>query len=601
MSTLSEFFKRQRVRWRARSIPRSHQLRRALADHVARDGFEIGDYSIGAPTIRTFGDGARLKVGKYSSIAAGVTFLLGGHHRTDTVTTYPLGLAVRALGPDDRTFSRGDIVVGSDVWIAANATILSGVTIGDGAVVGAGAVVIDNVPPYALVFGNPARIMRKRFSDETIAALLELRWWDLDDTQVQELRPLLQGDDVPAFIAAVRKIRGLPPAREPCAATTHRKSVPGASQDARRARVIALIRDELPAFSDADLDTPLAKLALDSFALLTLRTRLEQSFATTIDDAAWTAVITPADVVRILAGLARRAAGIAPSPDEAPPALAASPARAVALASAGECRVYDLNMPQMALGGLSESWLLKEVGDVHWSVITRGLGMKSSLLSDAEGNRLYATFTRVCLSSTAPLSAYRENETITIDAKSSRYGAGMFFSDAAVRGDGRSALVRVMSSFSKYGQAGANTSLLKGQPEIPETCAIPNHGELPEFGQEYRARRAGAPATPVFECQYEIIPPHDINGVGLLYFAAYPIINDICAGRFAGASFAREFSTQRRDVFYFANSDPDEKLIYRIHRWDADDDTIEMEASLSRQSDGVTMASIVTGKTRVAS
>src|SRR5262249_15111843 len=145
----------------------------------------------------------------------------------------------------------------------------------------------------------------------------------------------------------------------------------------------------------------------------------------------------------------------------------------------------------------------------------------------------------------------------------------------------------------------ANTSLLKGQPEIPRACAIPDHAALPEFGQEYRTRRAGAPATPIFECQYEIIPPHDINGVGLLYFAAYAMINDICAVRFAGASFPREFSTQRGDVFYYANSDPDETLVYRIHRWDTGDDTVEMEASLSRKSDGVTMASIVTEKKRV--
>jgi len=256
-------------------------------------------------------------------------------------------------------------------------------------------------------------------------------------------------------------------------------------------------------------------------------------------------------------------------------------------------------MPQMALGGLSESWLLKEVGDVHWSVITRGLGMKSSRLTDAGGNRLYATFTRVQLSSTAPLAAYAENETIIIDAKTSRYGAGMFFSDAAVQGDGRSAQVRVMSSFSKYGEAGANTSLLKGQPQIPDDCAIPDHADLPQFGHAYRSQRASALAAPLFECQYEIIPPHDINGVGLLYFAAYPMINDICAARYAGPAFARDFSTQHRDVFYFANSDPDETLIYRIHRWSADDDAVEMEASLSRKSDGVTMAAIVTGKKRV--
>jgi len=602
MSTLSEFLKRQRVRWHARTIPRGHQLRRALAYYVARHGFEIGDYSIGSPTIRTFDDSSRLKVGRYCSIAAGVTFILGGHHRTDTVTTFPLGLPVRALGPDDRTFSRGDVVVGSDVWIAASATILSGVTIGDGAVVGAGAVVIHDVPPYAMVFGNPARVMRKRFSDETVAALTELRWWELDAAQVQDLRPLLQGDDVQAFIAAIRKIKGLPPV-EPISTLAVRTHAADASPEAWRAGVIAAIRTELPAFSDADLETPFLRLAVDSFAMLTLRTRLEQSFAATIDDTAWTSVVTPGDVVRILARMERSAVtSIEQFREEPAPYLAeASSVRAVSLAPAGERRIYDLNMPQMALGGLSESWLLKEVGDVHWSVITRGLGTKSSRLTDAGGSRLYATFTRVRLSSTAPLAAYAENESLTIDAKSARYGAGMFFSDAAVQGEGRSALVRVMSSFSKYGEAGANTSLLKGQPEIPDACAIPDYPDLPEFGQEYPARRAGALPAPLFECQYEIIPPHDINGVGLLYFAAYPIINDICAARFAGPSFAREFSTQHRDVFYFANSDPDETLVYRIHRWRADDDAIEIEASLSRKSDGVTMASMVTGKRRVGS
>jgi probable biosynthetic protein (TIGR04098 family) len=608
MSTLSEFWKRQRVRWHARSVPRRHQLRRRLAYYVARHGFEIGDYSIGAPAIRTFGDTARLKVGRYCSIAAGATFILGGHHRTDTVTTFPLGLAFGALRREEFPTSRGDIVVGSDVWIAANATILSGITIGDGAIVGAGAVVIHDVPPYALVFGNPARVLRKRFPDKTIATLLELRWWELDAAQVQELRPLLQSDDISGFVAACRKMKGLPPAREETVAATERNDTPEILHGTAAARVVALIRTELPAFSEDDLDTPFTRLAMDSFAMLALRTKLEQSLAAAIDDDWWQSVITPADVVRILARMECRSASRIEQHasreernrylGERPPGPPA--ARTVSAEPASEQRIYDVNMPQMALGGLSESWLLKEVGDIHWSLITRGLGLPSSRLTDADGNRLYATFTRVQLSSTVPLAVYAENETVTIDAKSSRYGAGMFFSDAAVKGEGRSALVRVMSSFSKYGEAGANTSLLKGQPEIPVRCAIPDHADLPEFAHEYRARRAREQAPPRFECQYEIIPPHDINGVGLLYFAAYPIINDICAMRFAGSAFARDFSTQHRDVFYFANSDPDETLIYRIHDWHADDAVVEMEASLSRKSDGALMACIVTAKRRVS-
>jgi probable biosynthetic protein (TIGR04098 family) len=604
MSSLSELWKRQRARWHARSIPRRHQLRRALAYYVARHGFEIGDYSIGAPTIRSFGDGARLKVGRYCSIAVGTTFILGGHHRTDAVTSFPLGLAFDALRREEFPTSRGDIVVGSDVWVAGNATILSGVTIGDGAVVGAGAVVIQDVPPYAVVFGNPARLVRKRFPDEIIMALMELRWWELDAAQVRALRPLLQSDDIAGFIAACRAVRGLAPAATE-AAPTQRGATPDVAERAPSERLIELIRTELPAFSAADLDTPFARLGADSFAVLILRTRIEQSFATVIDDDSWGSVGTPGDVARILAATAPHVAGSGGQNSVTERAGTdadrggSTPSRAVSTGPACEERVYDLNMPQMALGGLSESWLLKEVGDIHWSLITRALGQQSSRLSDAGGNRLYATFTRVQLRSTAPLAAYAENETIAIKAKGSRYGAAMFFSDAALSGDGRSALVRVMSSFSKYGEAGANTSLLKGQPEIPAGCAIPEHAELPEFAHEYRARRACEPPSAIFECRYDIIPPHDINGVGLIYFAAYPMINDLCAMRFAGAAFPREFSTHHRDVFYFANSDPDETLIYRIHRWDAASDGVDMEASLSRHSDGVLMARIVTGKRRV--
>src|SRR5262249_1878002 len=153
--------------------------------------------------------------------------------------------------------------------------------------------------------------------------------------------------------------------------------------------------------------------------------------------------------------------------------------------------------------------------------------------------------------------------------------------------------------FSKYGEAGANTSLLKGQPEIPNGCEIPVLADLPDAAQGYRARRAESFAAPLFECEYDILPAHDINGVGLLYFAAYPMINDICAARYAGRDLAIRFSTRSRDVFYFANSDPSETLIYRIHRWNADDNRIEMEGTLSRKSDGVAMASIVTTKERV--
>jgi probable biosynthetic protein (TIGR04098 family) len=585
MSTLSEFWRKQRDRWYRRGIDRAHALRRHLAYQVARHGFEIGDYSMGAPTIRMYNP-SRLKVGKYCNIAAGVTLILGGDHPTDSVTTYLSGKAFGSPRFAKPTRSRGDILIGSDVWIAANATIASGVTIGDGAVVGVGSVVIHDVPAYAVVFGNPARVVSRRFSDGIIEALLALRWWDLRNEEVQSLRPLLQGKDVELFVRECRKLKGLPcPDAAPVDSTEPKRTagaaVAGTADDPACARVVAPIRNELPTFSSSDLDRPFDQLGIDSFGMLTLRTELEQSFATTIDDQSWTTVVTPADLVRIVSASEARDGDAIPA---APAALQ---------------RIYNLNMPQMALGGLSESWLFKEVGDLHWSLITDGLRMPSSRLADALGDRLYATFTRFQLDSTAPLASYGENETLTIDARASRYGAGLFFSDTTVQGDGRSARLHLMSSFAKYGEAGANTSLLKGQPAIPSGCAIPLLPDLPEFGREYRAKRAEALAAPTFECEYEIVPSHDINGVGLLYFAAYPIIMDICMMRYAGRAFAIDFSTRRRDIFYFANSDADETLIYRIHRWRADEQRLEMEGSLCRKSDGVLMAYAVTSKDRI--
>src|SRR5262249_43293005 len=160
---------------------------------------------------------------------------------------------------------------------------------------------------------------------------------------------------------------------------------------------------------------------------------------------------------------------------------------------------------------------------------------------------------------------FGENEALDLDLSMARHGAGIFFSEAAVKGATGSIAATLMSTFSKFGQSASNMSLLKGLPEIPSDFAIPVLPEFSEFGQDYRTRRSQLLPPAIFECEYDIIPPHDINGVGLLYFAAYPIINDICAARHAGRSLMIEFSTVRRDVFYFGNSNPDEILLYRLH------------------------------------
>jgi len=139
------------------------------------------------PKVLHFGTYApRLTIGSFCSIAGQVEFILDAEHRTDWVTTYPIRirLGLEGAGQDGHPATRGDIEVGNDVWIGLGATILSGVTIGDGAVIGAHAVVAKDVPPYSVAVGNPARVIRRRFSDEQVEALRRIRWWEWPDEVV---------------------------------------------------------------------------------------------------------------------------------------------------------------------------------------------------------------------------------------------------------------------------------------------------------------------------------------------------------------------------------------------------------------------------------
>ena len=165
----------------------------------------MGRYSYGNPRVRTFvGDSSRVLIGSFVSIADGVEFIPGGNHRVDWVSTYPFRWNFKLPGAleDGHPASKGDIVVGNDVWLGTGARILSGVTIGDGAVVGAGAVVSRDVRPYSIVVGNPAREASRRFDDEQVEALQRIRWWDWPLPRILERVPLLCSADVSALIAA---------------------------------------------------------------------------------------------------------------------------------------------------------------------------------------------------------------------------------------------------------------------------------------------------------------------------------------------------------------------------------------------------------------
>lgn len=136
-------------------------------------------------------NGDSLRIGKFCSIACGAKFLFASaNHTQASVSTYPFPIFFEEWDLDigDVTSAwdhKGDIVIGNDVWIGYEAVVMAGVTIGDGAIIGARAVVTKDVPPYTIVGGVPARKIRRRFSDNVIARLLELKWWDWPAEQIQ--------------------------------------------------------------------------------------------------------------------------------------------------------------------------------------------------------------------------------------------------------------------------------------------------------------------------------------------------------------------------------------------------------------------------------
>ena len=178
-------------------------------DPVDPTGFERNNVLFNYPE---FGD--RLIIGKFCSIASGVRFIMGpANHRISSVTTYPFqvfgGIWSEKAPPHlSQLPFKGDTVVGNDVWIGRESVILPGVHIGDGAIIAACSVVTKDVPPYGVVGGDPARLMKKRFSDELIGLLLEWRWWDEPPEQLAEDTLLLCDPDLASVRAALEKRLG---------------------------------------------------------------------------------------------------------------------------------------------------------------------------------------------------------------------------------------------------------------------------------------------------------------------------------------------------------------------------------------------------------
>jgi len=198
--TLKATIRRLRKRVKAKLVPSSSGLR--FTKDLLGDRFLIGEHTYGKPRVISWNEGTTLRVGKYCSIGSNVTIFLGSEHRTDWVSTYPFPFFWdEARKISGHPSSKGDVVIGNDVWVGYGTTILSGVEIGDGAAVGACSVVVKSVPPYAIVAGNPARVVRYRFDEETIERLLEIQWWNWPDEKVRENVGLICSPSVREFVA----------------------------------------------------------------------------------------------------------------------------------------------------------------------------------------------------------------------------------------------------------------------------------------------------------------------------------------------------------------------------------------------------------------
>ncbi len=164
-------------------------------------------------TVKQWDEGAALRVGSFCSIAENVTIFLGGNHRVDWMTTYPFGhIFVDELGGAGlvgHPATKGDVEIGSDVWIGHGATIMSGIKVGHGAVIAVNATVVKDVAPYEIVGGNPAGHLKFRFDEELRALLLALSWWELPVEDVRRLAWSLSSAPTPELLRdLIRRFRG---------------------------------------------------------------------------------------------------------------------------------------------------------------------------------------------------------------------------------------------------------------------------------------------------------------------------------------------------------------------------------------------------------
>lgn len=352
-----------------------------------------------------------------------------------------------------------------------------------------------------------------------------------------------------------------------------------------------IIKNIISNFEVKNFKKSFKSIGIDSIDLIAIRVEIENLFGLAFLEEEWFSFSSPSDIASFL------------EKKKLMPILNKRNPKPIFKIK----RATEINLPQMANSGLSENWLFKEIGAIHWEGLYSGLKVASSDLMDEFGDRLYATFIAISLTCN-PLIEFKENQNLAFNGILDRYGDNIYRTRITGTNNLRAEL---LTSFAKRGTKG-NSSLQKSVPSVIENNI--NEIALPPSLQEYKLirknlveeilvaeRKFRLSEEQLFEVVHPIIPYYEINGVGLLYFAAYPTISDI--GELAYMKTVRNvvkpekiYFTIGRKVFYLANCDSSDKIIYRLNSFEEEGNYIKIQSSLYRQSDGKKMAKIFTVK-----
>jgi len=192
---------------------KNYFLKDNLKDEIKANLVEVGKWSYGRPNIYRWDWKSKIIIGNFCSLGPDINFYVGGDHRADWISTSQLPATQfnetfkKTKSIKNFSKSKGDIVIGHDVWIGGRSTILSGVTIGTGAIIAAGSLVVNDVEPYTISGGNPNRVIKKRFEDSVIKKILDTEWWFLKDTEIDDLSKFLLSSDTENFFSYINSIK----------------------------------------------------------------------------------------------------------------------------------------------------------------------------------------------------------------------------------------------------------------------------------------------------------------------------------------------------------------------------------------------------------